>query len=744
MSPILRNCPRAACAGAQPPARPPAMAAHKGIATILILLLTGLALLAVILGLGSYLRANQEQGVTLQAQTQAQVKTWTGAEIVRLYLGQLLKNEQSGQGPKLSDLAASALSKAAPGAPSRPFVPLEPPVDLQLTGIEGLSAHLVGIRQDPQDSNHNEYIIDVSSDAADHTRAQSSSTLRLVYRVASDGQQTPAKGLDPVMDWRRDLLLSGGIAVKGQPGAPYTLLVDGNVLTGGNSISGVDAIESTGSIFITSGSSFKNLHANGDVRITGSVSVHDEIAARGDVCVEGGASATGTVRANGSVIANGGSRLGDVYSGARSDNRQYPALCANPPSTTYAPKLHFFDPAHGGQPFGVDLQDNASANSVQTKGGLRIGSGSIAQPLLAQGDLVDTNWGGYEHGTIGGVLRIEGSNPEIAKWVATREGLSVAVSSVAELHSRKDLFNAYTVEANANYAFKIDANGYKVVDVRNITGMADGTYFLGDYDNTPETGWDRGYKDFLCKKLANHSSPNAPKCQAPVDKVAGTICEGYSPYNNCLSYNNGQWGINGHSLAPGILWFEGNLDIGNGQYYGSMIATGNITTSGDAAVYAPNYAGYDGQARVGNQTQVFAPTGMCKNSYFPNKAPSNLCKDGALVNTYANGLGNYALMAGSCTAGDCARYTGGNIALGASNKIHGNVLAGNVFTSGGSTTVNGYITSLGLGNASNNSQGGSTTIDVSHLPPSFTPHSGPLSPPSTDTRFIEVRWSRYL
>ena len=721
----------------------PHLAGQRGIATILILLLTGLSLLAVILGLNSYLRANQEQGVTLQAQTQAQVKTWTGAEIVRLYLGQLLKNEESGQGPKLSDLTASSLSKVAGEHKSQASVQFEPPIDLQLTGIDGLSAHLVGIRQDAQDSDNNEYIIDVSSDTAAHTRAQATSTLRLVYRVVKEGQGSTKPAGNTVMDWRRDLQLSGGIAVKGQPGVPYNLLVDGNVLTGGNSITGVDGIDSTGSIFITSGSSFKNLHANGDVRITGSVSVRDEIAARGDVCVEGGASATGTVRANGSVIATGGSRLGDVYSGAQSDNRQHPALCANPPSSTYAQKLNFFDYAHGGQPFGVDLQDNASANGVQTKGSLRIGSGSIALPLLAQGDLVDTNWGGYEHGTIGGVLRIEGSNPEIAKWVSTREGLTVAVSPVAQLSSRKDLFNAYTLEANANYAFKIDANGYKVVDVRNISGMADGTYFLGDYDNTQETGWDRGYKDFLCKKLASNSSPNAPKCQAPVDKVAGTICEGYSLYNNCLSYNNGQWAFNGRSLAPGILWFQGNLDIGNGNYYNTLIATGSITTSGDAAVFAPNYAGYDGQHRQGNQSKAFAPTGICKNSYFPDKAPTNFCKDGAFVTTYANGIGNYALMAGSCTEGDCSRYTGGNIALGASNKIHGNVLAGNVFSSGGSTTVNGYITSLGLGNTSNNSQGGSTTVDISDLPPGFTPSSGSLNEPP-QARSIQVRWSRYL
>lgn len=712
---------------------------QRGIATILIILLTGLALLAVVLGLNSYMRISQEQGVTLQAQTQAQVKAWTGAEVVRRYLDLLLKNEDNNVSPKISEFVQSSIGNASNSDAS--YIEFNPPIDLQLTGIPNLSAYIVSIKRDPTDSDKNEYTIDVVSDATGDSRARSTSTLRLVYRVA---EETNSK-VEAIMDWRRDMNLSGSITVeRNDSSAPYVLMVDGNVYTGGNSITNVDAIRSTGSIYISSGSSFKELQANGDIRINGSVSVTDAILARGDVCVEGGASARGNVRANGSVIATGGVQLGDVFSMAKSDNTQHDQLCAAPPSSLYLQKLNYFDSEHNNEPFGVDLQGNSSARSVQTKGSVRINSGTIHNTLLAQGDLVDTNWGGSEKGSIGGALRINNSNPAIANDITIVDGLNVAVSSVPELSSTEDKFDASGLKSSANYAFRIDENGYKVVDVLNIVNIEDGTYFIADYDNNQQVGWDRGYKDFLCKKLASNSTPNSPKCQPPVDKVLGTICHGYSNYNNCLSFANGQWKIEGTSMAPGILWFEGDLQVSNGTFYGTLIATGDISNSGGTTVYAPNYAGYDGWQGEGSERKKYAPTGICKNSNFPDKYPTNLCSDGEFVFDYANGIGNYALMAGSCVDTDCTQYKGGNIALSASNNIYGNVLAGNVFNSGGSTTVYGYITSLGLGNSSINSQGGSTTINLKNLPPNFKTKSGQLDTSTSSERFIQVRWSRYL
>ena len=107
-------------------------------------------------------------------------------------------------------------------------------------------------------------------------------------------------------------------------------------------------------------------------------------------------------------------------------------------------------------------------------------------------------------------------------------------------------------------------------------------------------------------------------------------------------------------------------------------------------------------------------------------------------------------QSGSTTADDwddTAGYWGGNITIGASAEIFGNVKAGNEFQSGGSTTIHGYASALALGERVANSLGGSTTFDLRNLPPTFTP-GGQASPNPGGTPAaggpVHMRWSRYL
>lgn len=160
------------------------------------------------------------------------------------------------------------------------------------------------------------------------------------------------------------------------------------------------------------------------------------------------------------------------------------------------------------------------------------------------------------------------------------------------------------------------------------------------------------------------------------------------------------------SIAPGVAWFDGNLEVGNGTYYNTFIATGygsktdSIITSGSHTTYAPNYAGYSGSV---SGTQ-YAPQGVCNSTYFSGLIPTQFCNSSTQTYTPQT-IGNFAFKAGSCT-GNCYSYTGGNIKTGASSNIYGNVLAGNEFNSGGSTTIAGHITALAQGNRTYNSMGG--------------------------------------
>ena len=548
-----------------------------------------------------------------------------------------------------------------------------------------------------------------------------------------------------MITFNNDLNLSGDIKILKDEGARYQINVNGDLTTGGNSITGVDTIRATGSIQISSGSTFGTLESNGDIKFDGSVSATQAVLARGDICLSGGANAANaTVKANGSVVAGGSVALGDVQALGHSDrDAQTTAKC---PSVAIDAD---------GNPYAVDLQDNSGAKTVTADGSVRINSGSVAtgNGLRATGRVLDTNCGGSESGVAG--KSVSGPGNCTAGWsgVLVQPGLQVPISPVSPVTLNTSNFNAYTVENLAHYAFKIDAGGYKVVTVRAIAGIADGTYFIGDYDNTAETGWSRGYKDFMCSELAADSTPAAPRCKAPVRDPPGAVCAGYSTYNNCIAYDASSrtWTLSGTSLVPGIAWFEGNLLLSNGTYFNTFVATGNLSTAGGTKVYGMNYAGYDGTRVTSGVQKTYAPTGICLNTYFPGRYPTDYCN--AATGTYAppagSVIGNYALLAGSYDGAN--HYVGGNIVLGSSSEIFGSVLSGNLYSSGGSTTIHGTVTALSQGDASH-AAGGSTTLDLRGLPEGYTPAVQPCeldgscpAVPSTGSGIgVQVRWARYL
>ncbi|CAN5279482.1 hypothetical protein BH10PSE18_BH10PSE18_13580 [soil metagenome] len=667
---------------------------QRGMATILVMLLVGLSLSATVLGLMHHIRGTQDQSLSLHAQTQAQIKAWTGVSIVKGYLKQL---QESGH---LADLATAMDAAAAKGSPG---------VTLTMTGIDGITARVTSTSTPmPAGGDPTLYAVEITGVTAVGTRAEASSTLQVVFKVGS----TTAGTNTNVVSFNKNLQLGGSIQVQGEAGKSYQINVRGDLSTGGNSITGVSIIKSTGSIDIGSGSSFDTLQANGDIRLTGSVSGQQNLQARGNICLSGAAAAKGTVRANGSVVGNGSAAFGDVSTIGISDNTGT-VLCG-------ARQLEW----------GVDLQGNSSAANVATKGSVQINSGSISGTLLAEKNLVDTNWGGTEHGAVGGT--VTGADPATTTWVTVTPGLQVPVASVSEIAISTANFNANEIESAANYVFKIDGNGYKVITVRNVSGIASGDYFLGDYDG--------GYKDYLCTSLAPGSTSGSPKCLLPAVSTAVTICKGYSDNNNCFGYGNGTWTLNGTSIAQGIAWFKGNLTVGNGTYFNTFIATGNIASSGSTVIYAPNYAGYSGAVNG----VTYAPTGICANSYFPKLFPTQFCNSTAKTYDYSasNGLGNYALMAGSTNG---TTYSGGGIALGSSNAIYGSIKAGNEFGSGGSTTVYGYITALAQGTSTSNAMGASTTIKLTNLPAGYDPGAnGAGGGSSGSTNGVIALWSRYL
>lgn len=132
----------------------------RGIASILILLLVGMSLTAVVLGAGYYISSTQSQTVATHAQTQAQMKAWTGAEVIRRYFQQLQTDGQLGV----------LLSK------STPF-----DLRLQGDGVENvISARVTNM-------NANALTVQITGLTAVGSRAEASSILEVVYSTTGSG-----------------------------------------------------------------------------------------------------------------------------------------------------------------------------------------------------------------------------------------------------------------------------------------------------------------------------------------------------------------------------------------------------------------------------------------------------------------------------------------------------------------------------------------------------------------------------
>lgn len=682
---------------------------QSGFATVLIMVLVGITMSVALLSGVDMIRGTQSQTTTYHSQVQAQMNAWSGVSAMHEYIQGL---QQSETPPSAEDLFESF--EMAHEEESNIF-----------RGSSGLEAYVTKLEGDNGQFDLTVSIHGVSMPRADRVKAVS--IIDVVSRFTKGEATLPPKDPSPTAFYiGGDLTLGGSIEIISDTDTPYEISVDGLVKTGDNSIRGMDVIKATESIDLGSDSEFKVLRTNGDVRLTGGVTVLEEIQAQGNVCMTGGTGSPGLTKANGFVYGNGGATFGDIQAKGETIKESYHRLCESKREVDGKGNL-----------IAVNLAGDHSLRNVQSLGTVRNHGGSISS-LLADGDLLN-GYGSVDSGTITGEAFYCSSGVKNCKplpiWkkddikVATDPNLSVAISDAKPV-DEPDVpdFDANEFREFSNYAFSINEDGFPVVTVKHVQSIPDDQYFLGSYDDP--------YKDRLCTTLTASSSPSNPKCATPSAENSHPICKGGSSDNRCFSYDAGssEWKIKGESMAQGIAWFDGNLLVG-GTYFNTFIATQNIQTAGSTRLYAPNYVGYAGYND--------SPHGICQNTVLPN-IPTQLCDDDTYNSDWAQGIGNYAAMAGSVL--DNGGYLGGNIMLVKDTVAYGSVLAGNEINTGGSTTVYGYISAYAGGEVTGNAMEGSTTMMLKGLPPSYTPQ-GPIEKPeigegSEEAFGFELLWTR--
>lgn len=479
------------------------------------------------------------------------------------------------------------------------------------------------------------------------------------FCAKGNGGTPGSGGPSPAVNIKGNLDLGGDLNVLGDD--KTRVVVDGKV-SGSGSLSGISNLYATGDITLGGSTNFDVLFSEGSINLSGS-GIYSAVQAMKNVALSGGV-AVGSMTANGTVT-----------------------IASN--SVTEMNAIG-----------NVSLGDGAKLGSLKTRGNVVASNSAISGNAAVAGNYEEKNNGSVASGNYGGSLSTPVWNSQVK--MTRVAGLSVDITPLTASTVSAPKFDAYAYKSLANYMFERSGNDTKVT-VNNVSGITNGSYFLVGSGAT---------QDYLC----TGSSYSAATCKAK-------ICAGYSDYNSCFSYSGNKWTIAGVTMAPGLMWFKGDLETGSGTYYNSWIASGNISTSGSNITYAVNYAGY---------------ANVCANTHFPSLAPGNFCSAAskALLPVAA---GNIAFGAGGLVGNV---YSGGKVDLSASNDVYGSVLAGDILLTGGSTVVHGYVSAGRQGNSAGNSTlGASTKIDLRNLPSGFNP--GETGATSGAPMSATLLWSRY-
>ncbi len=655
---------------------------QRGIATVLIVVLVGLGLTATSMGIMHSVRSTQQKQIASHALTHSQAGAWTGVEVFRRYLASLTTAQ-------LTELA------------------LNQSIDFTLPGTTNVVNAIIKERVAPS-GTISTYQVKTRLTYSD-IAAKSSAALEVIYEFSPPANNSGI-ALTGEFNFHRSTSLGGDIKVTdGASNNTGTFNVDGNLDLTSIGLTGVVNLNATGDIILTSAVPALAVKANGTVKLTGAASAN-LIEALGAVTLSDGATAK-TIRSNSLVKLNAG--------GTTSVSTRGGVDAAG--SGTHASITALGNYTHA-QSANVTLAHIGGSSSIDAANWPTLGT------LNSIGNVTCNNvyWNNFTR------INTKGS----ATGCATGSSLKVNQSSLTPptvvaltpFGMSKPRIDVWTLKNTANYVFEY-VTGKIRVTVKDVASVPDGIYYLGLHTYNSVVLPDALCKDVTAAGLCVESSASTR-----------TICQGQSAANSCYSYDSTKstFTINSKNVAPGAMWFKGSLLLNNGNYFNTFMATGGIEIAGATTVTSLNYGGYAKTCNANYQGSVTLFTGLY---------PKNFCN--TTTTTYiANPAGNPALIAGGYNpAQGGSIYSGGDIKLAASGQIYGSVLAGDTLTTGGQTVVRGFITAAALStDADPNTLGGSTTVDLSGLPSTYTPSLMPdmSTAAPADPEVARVLWSRFL
>lgn len=690
---------------------------QQGIATILLVVLISIALIATTLGLTHSIRNTQEKQVAAHAVAHAQNGVWTGVEAFRRYLGTLTPQELAA----LDD---------TPGVEHR----------ITLRNADNAVQNVYGsisvgniVVTGPVNNSY-----EVSATVTNvNAQAEASASVGVVFQTQLAGPGDTVT-LPATLNFNDDINITGNIGFTGAtPEDKLDVKVNGTVTIGSVTLSSIGTLSSTNSITVTGAiADIEVIHSNANVTLTNlnTSGVIGEVQAGGNITTIGDARVT-TLKANGNIDVGSNNHVSSInalgYVAATMGNH---GTVTAGRTVTWGAGTYAAINAVG---------DVTITSSTANPAGVLIGEGNVTcvadwwsyGSISINRDRTATNCGG---GTL-----TTGANERVT-----------LMDPVGEVVTNPFTVDVYKLQGHANWIFSYDTQHRRIlVRTQNINGIDDGTYMVGHM----EVDWgppERIYYDHLCEVPASGNT-----CGTLVTPHTA-VCLGFNT-PGCISYSQQgnqapKWTLNGHSAAPGIMWFPGDVNMNNGTNYTTILSAGNITTGGSFVGYAVNYAGYDKVCEAAPPSFLDRPEGErepLKTKYrdlFQHRYPTNLCDGvpgGQLINL---SVGNIALAAGGYAPPGNV-YSGGDIELDSGNEVYGSVLAGDVFSTLGDTDIFGAVVAANLGTeGTNNSLSSSTDINLSAYPstydPTIVPNMANTGGGGNGNNITEVKllWSKYL
>lgn len=656
--------------------------AQQGFATVLIVLLVGLAVAVSALGTAYYINMSQKSLVASHALTNAQSGAWTGVEVFRKYLEKIAEGSSKSEAIE----AINALNG-----------------NILKLNIESSTVIEVNIKEVVPDSEQYRVTADIQNISS---QSEASSTIQAVYEISfnSDSSSTGSPGSNTTfsnaMNFYGGLTSTGNIDLT-NAGQKAIINVEGNV----NGTSSGRGVTLTG---------VKRLNSTGSVEL-GSTTKVEEVYSNKYIIISGSAAVTKTASALQYIKMNSSSSQGDFYAGN-----------SNKLISNYIRKEDVY----------VNIENSGRVNSINTLNNINIvNGGSNLGTAIASGNIKcpKASWTNY---TLMRALSFDSSCS-----TSKRSGLdgitplnAIEVTEIST--STKPIVNALSSQykGSAEYIFYYDSiDKTEKVDVRDSFSSSTPTYITYQLDKK---------NGFLCKTLNASKQCSTPVIKlAPKLKSQGTDFIQYDQSKKLwtVTESSPNWS-NGASvtpsLVPSVVLFNGNLNLSLGRFTNTFLATGDITYGGSIILYAPNYAG---DAKVCQLDAVYrVQSNLCSSGKLTNLPVANTallagsCTDDSSVMTCQ---GSY--NGGTITIDQSAKVYGNIIAgnilnTGGSTTIYGSVLAaalGNV-GSGSHLQNSTTIDFSGLTNEQ-------TTITV--------PNSGGGGDGGqTITQTVKMKWARYI